>query len=93
MSNDKTKTFRPHVKNRASWFGTNNSDIYGDFDALAFYDDIKGRSDDFDFDEVMSPDYTPRPRAGVRHPGKATLKERLFESDERAALRENGRAW
>lgn len=49
--------------------------------------------DDFDFAEIMSPDYTPRPRAGVRHPSKANLKERLSEDDQRAADRENGRAW
>ena len=56
--------------------------------------------DDFDFAEVMSPEYTPRPRAlGFCQPrartGRARLADNgaLFESDERAADRENGRAW
>ncbi len=104
MSNpDKTKAFRPHVKNPAIWYGTNTGDADDTVDGYNFHDAVKGiddvfsrepeSSDDFDFAEAMSPEYTPRPRAGVRHPSKASLKDRLSEDDQHAADRENGRAW
>lgn len=55
------------------------------------------REDDFDFEAVLAPDYTPRQEQtgplGVRHPSKASLKDRLEEGDAAAADRENGRAY
>lgn len=55
------------------------------------------REDDFDFEAVFAPDYTPRGEQtgplGVRHPSRASLKDRLAESDAASADRENGRAY
>ncbi len=55
------------------------------------------REDDFDFEAVFAPDYVPRQgQTGlldVRHPSRASLKDRLEESDAASADRENGRAF